>query len=108
MYPTGDTLCMPPALWRSVVWGPWRAPCCWLGEHQETPAQTPPFSTPRTESSLHEEANPTQGLTWRQTSRPQPRLSETMRVMMVLRTVARNVLIPKTRAQSSLEREDAI
>lgn len=31
-----------------------------------------------------------------------------MKVMMVLRMVARNVLTPKTRAQSSLEREDAI
>ena len=35
------------------------------------------------------------------TGRPRPRLSETMRVMTVLRTVARNVLMPKTRARSS-------
>lgn len=48
------------------------------------------------------------GLTCEWTGRPRPRLSETTRVMTVLRTVARNVLTPKTRAQSSLEREDAI
>lgn len=35
-------------------------------------------------------------------------MSETTSVMTVFSTVARNVLIPKTKAQSSLDREDAI
>lgn len=35
-------------------------------------------------------------------------MSVMMMVMMVLRTVAKKVLMPKTKAQSSLEREAAI
>lgn len=63
-------------------------------------------------SGGHREARsrgrPDPGLTCKRTGSPRPRLSETTSVMAVLRTVARNVLTPKTKAQSSFEREDAI
>lgn len=62
-------------------------------------ARTSPPTHP--EASLLQEVSPKAELTWEQTGRPRPRLSETMRVMTVLRTVARNVLMPKTRARSS-------
>lgn len=46
--------------------------------------------------------------TWGCTERPKPLLSATMMVMTVFSTVLKNVLTPKTRAQSSLDKEVAI
>lgn len=73
----------------------------WVGTRRCWPRHPSRVPTPQG-------SKPKWGLTCTRTWRPRPRLSETMKVMMVLRMVARNVLIPKTRAQSSLEREDAI
>lgn len=97
--PAGDTrpcACSPPSidLWSGAHGG--NNAASWVNTRRPLPL------------APHESSLPTQGLTWELTGRPRPLLSETMRVMMVLRTVARNVLIPKTRAQSSLEREVAI
>lgn len=107
----------PPALTQSVqcvqleMPGPLGKPhpqwiCVWVpGGGDATGGWTPgcPGRDIPLEASLLE-----RGLTCVWTGRPRPRLSETTRVTVVLRMVARNVLTPKTRAHSSLEREDAI
>lgn len=46
--------------------------------------------------------------TWERTSKPRPRLSANIRMMMLFRMVPKKVLIPNTRAHSSLVSEDAI
>lgn len=94
-YPAGDARpppCVSPALAGSVVWAPQKG---------GTAGQV---GTGRPRSR----GRPDPGLTCKRTGSPRPRLSETTSVMAVLRTVARNVLTPKTKAQSSFEREDAI
>lgn len=84
--------CVSPALAGSVVWAP----------HKGGTAGQVGTGRPRSRG------RPDPGLTCKRTGSPRPRLSETTSVMAVLRTVARNVLTPKTKAQSSFEREDAI
>lgn len=100
VYPAGDTrrpLCGPPTLGGSVVWTPQGGDAAGqVGTGRPWSRGRPPWKLPDT------------GLTCECTWRPRPRLSETTKVMAVLSTVAKNVLTPKTRAQSSLEREDAI
>lgn len=46
--------------------------------------------------------------TWARTSNARPRLSANIRIMMVFRMVDKKVLIPNTKAHSSLVREEAI
>lgn len=46
--------------------------------------------------------------TWARTSKARPRLSANIRIMMVFRMVDKKVLIPNTKAHSSLVREEAI
>lgn len=46
--------------------------------------------------------------TWERTSNARPRLSANIRIMMLFRMVAKKVLIPNTKAHSSLVREEAI
>lgn len=46
--------------------------------------------------------------TWERTSKARPRLSANIRIMRLFRMVAKKVLIPNTKAHSSLVREEAI
>lgn len=46
--------------------------------------------------------------TWKRTSNPRPRLSANIRIMMLFRMVPKKVLIPNTKAHSSLVRDEAI